>query len=55
MLTKYRTLGPAMTFQDHQNFLMEPLYFYGGERPDHPLDVVLRPQEVILAHYGPQT
>lgn len=54
-LTIHRSLGPAFAFQNHEEALFEPMYFYAGKRPDSPMDVFLCPQDVVVSKYGPQT
>ena len=47
ILTKYRSLGPAMTYEDQHLTLKQPISFFKGKRPDSPLDVFLCPREVV--------
>lgn len=47
ILTKHRSLGPAMTYEDQHLTLSTPISFFKGKRPDSPLDVFLCPREVV--------
>lgn len=47
ILTKHRSLGPAMTYEDQYYTLRSPISFFKGKRPDSPLDVFLCPKEVV--------
>lgn len=47
ILTKHRSLGPAMTYEDQHLTLKSPISFFKGKRPDSPLDVFLCPKEVV--------
>lgn len=42
-----RSLGAAMAYEDHKNFLTSPSSFFNKGRASHPLDVLLMPKEVI--------
>jgi hypothetical protein len=46
-LTKNRSLSAALTYEDQHLTLTQPQNFIKGKRPDHPLDVFIRPQEVL--------
>lgn len=50
LLTKYRSMGPALAYQDQNLTLMEPINFFKGRRPDSPMDVFMRPREVVDAY-----
>lgn len=52
LLTKYRSLGAAMAFEDQAETITDPANFYPGQRPDSPLDVFLTPQEVVNTYRG---
>jgi hypothetical protein len=53
-----RSLSAAMAFQDHKAVLSSPSNFSHRNRPSHPMDVLLCPQEVVdhknkqIALYG---
>lgn len=53
-LIMYRSLGPAMGFEQHRSTLLNPSYYYCGSRPDSVMDVFVNPQEVIESRYGKQ-
>jgi len=50
LLTKYRSLGAAMAFEDQAETITDPANFYQGRRPDSPLDVFFAPNEVVRAY-----
>lgn len=50
LLTKYRSLGAAMAFEDQAETITDPANFYQGRRPDSPLDVFFAPNEVVKAY-----
>lgn len=52
LITKYRSLGPALAYENQHNTLTDPISFFKGKRPDNPMDVFLAPQEV-MDEYGP--
>lgn len=54
-LMLHRTLGVAMCYQAHEQSLLNPGYYFQGTRPDSPMDVFLKPNEVINRYYGPQS
>ena len=41
-----RSLGPAMAFQDHHKTLTAPYSDLIRNRPDHPLDILLTPNQI---------
>ena len=47
LLTKYRSLGPALAYENQYETLTNPISFFKGTRPDSPMDVFLCPQEVM--------
>lgn len=46
-IMSYRSLSAAMAYEDHKEILTNPLTFLLTERPDHPLDHLLMPNEAI--------
>lgn len=54
-LMLHRTLGVAMCYQAHEQSILNPGYYFQGTRPDSPMDVFLKPNEVIERYYGPQS
>lgn len=54
-LMLHRTLGVAMCYQAHDQSILNPGYYFKGTRPDSPMDVFLKPNEVIENYYGKQT
>jgi len=46
-LTKYRSLGAALAYENQYDTLTNPISFFKGSRPDSPMDVFLCPQEVM--------
>jgi hypothetical protein len=42
-----RSLSAAMAFQDHKAVLSSPSNFSHRNRPSHPMDVLICPQEVV--------
>lgn len=47
LLTKYRSLGAALAYENQYETLTNPISFFKGTRPDSPMDVFLCPQEVM--------
>lgn len=50
VLTKYRSLGAALVYEDQHETLTDPANFYKGKRPDSPFDVFFSPREVVEAY-----
>lgn len=42
-----RSLSAAMAYEGHRNTLFSPLSFYSQNRPSHPMDVFLMPEETM--------
>lgn len=47
MTMRYRSAAPLLAYQDHKRYLMNPESFLITNRPDHPMDVIVCPQEVL--------
>lgn len=47
LLTKYRSLGPALAYQEQHATLTDPINFFQGRRPGSPMDVFMCPREVV--------
>lgn len=47
MLTKYRSLGPAFSYELQHRMILSPANYFQGTRPDSPMDVFVAPKEVV--------
>ena len=43
----YRSLAPAMAFENHREVIVNPISFIKTNRPNHPMDAILMPYEVL--------
>lgn len=46
-LTYYRSMGPALAYENMDATLTDPINFFAGRRPDSPMDIFLTPKEVL--------
>ena len=49
LLTKFRSMGAALAYEDQHEALANPANFFQGRRPDSPMDVFMTPHEVVAA------
>lgn len=47
-----RSLGGAYAWEKVLNWMLNPKSFYGNNAIDHPLDVLIKPNETIIDYYG---
>jgi hypothetical protein len=48
-----RSLAPAMAYEQHQQVITDPVSYVETNRPDHPMDGILMPNEVYERGYKP--
>lgn len=47
MSMTYRSLAPAMAYEGHREIITNPASYTNVNRPDHPFDALVMPQEVL--------
>ena len=50
LLTKFRSLGAALAYEDQHETVSNAANFYQGRRPDSPMDAFYAPKEVVAEY-----